>query len=314
MAAKFYLLTDSPCDFSQEQVDAAGIGIFHFTYAEPGKPDGMQGTDDLFESITAHEFYEQIRGGACPMTSQPSQLEFEEAWREAAKRDMPTVYLCFTAALSGCYDGAVMALERVKEELGADNVPVHIVDTKLPSTPQHLFIHEAIRQRDKGLTAEEMVKWAEEARYYVQTLFMVDDLTALHRGGRLPKSVAVIGGALDVKPLLSINLDGGLEMVGITRGRKKGIKKLASNYVKNHNTDLFSNMVAIGNADCPEDAERLLSIIRKDDDAVIPLLPTIGPTIGCHVGAGMISCCFWGEDRRGGSSISDRIAAKVKGA
>ena len=49
---------------------------------------------------------------------------------------------------------------------------------------------EALRQRESGLTAEEMVAWAEEARYFVQTLFMVDDLDALHRGGRIPASVA----------------------------------------------------------------------------------------------------------------------------
>ena len=264
-------------------------------------------------SVSAHEFYDEIRRGACPMTSQPSQLEFEEMWRERAEAELPTVYLAFTAALSGCYEGAVMALERVKEELGRDDLPIYIVDTKLPSTPQGILIHEAIRQRDKGLSAEEMVKWVEEARYYVHTYFMVDDLKALHRGGRVPKSVAVIGGALDVKPLLSCDLDGGLEVIGVARGRKKGMRRLADAFIKEHNTDVFSNMVAIGNADCPKDAEKLLDLCRKNDDSVIGQMSTIGPTIGCHVGPGMLSCCFWGNDRRDGTSVSDQIAKTVKG-
>ena len=110
-----------------------------------------------------------------------------------------------------------------------------------------------------------MVRWAEEARYFVQTIFMVDDLDALHRGGRVPKSVAVLGGALDVKPLLTFDLDGALSVIGISRGRKKGLRKLASFYERNHNDDLFSNVVAIGNADCPRDADRLADIIHKGD-------------------------------------------------
>ena len=313
MAAKFYLMTDSPCDFSQRQVDETGIGMMHFTYTEQGKPDGgLCGVDDLFESRSPHEFYEAIRQGACPMTSQPSQLDFEEKFRECAKLDVPTVYLAFTAALSGCYEGALAALERVKEELGRPDLPIYVVDTKLPSTCQFLLVTEAIRQRDRGLTAEEMVRWAEEARYYVHLVFMVDDLEALHRGGRVPRSVAVLGGALDVKPLLSIDLDGGLTVVGVTRGRRKGIRKLAEAFLADHNDDHFSNVVAIGNADCPLDAERLVSLIHRRDETTVPMISTIGPTIGCHVGPGMISCSFWGPDRRGRSSVADRIAQSVR--
>ena len=76
--AKFYLMTDSPCDFTQQMVDDANIGMFHFTYTEAGKEDGgFHGVDDLFVSRTPHEFYEAIRHGAMPMTSQPAQMEFE---------------------------------------------------------------------------------------------------------------------------------------------------------------------------------------------------------------------------------------------
>ncbi len=41
--------------------------------------------------------------------------------------------------------------------------------------------------------------------------------------------------------------------------------------------------------------------------------PTIGPTIGSHVGPGMVSCCFWGKDRRESLSFTDRIARRVRG-
>ena len=312
--AKFYLMTDSPCDFTQQMVDDANIGMFHFTYTEAGKEDGgFHGVDDLFVSRTPHEFYEVIRHGAMPMTSQPAQMEFEKAFRERADADLPTVYLAFSSGISGCYEGACMALDRVKDELGRPDLPIYIVDCKIGSTSQYLFMVEAIRQRNKGLTATEMVEWAKEARYFVQTIFMVDDLDALHRGGRVPKSVAVVGGALDVKPLLTFDLDGALSVVGVTRGRKKGLRKMASFYERTHNTDMFSSVVAIGNADCPKDAERLADMIHKTDETAVTMISTIGPTIGCHVGPGMVSCCFWGPDRRKGMSVSDRIAQSVRG-
>lgn len=312
MEPKLFLMTDSPCDFSQRMVDEAGIGIVSFSYAEADRPDGgLAGTDDLFESRSAHEFYEAIRKGAHPLTSQPSQLAFEERFRQCLELDVPTVYLCFDSALSGAYQGACLALERLEQEEGR-RLPIHIVDTRLPSTAQYLLVVEAIRQRDRGLTAEQLVAWAEEARYYVHALFVVEDLDALHRGGRLPKGVSVVGGALDVKPLLTVDLEGALSVVGITRGRKKAIRKLAANFEANHNRDEFSNVVAIGNADCPKDAERLADMIRKGDDSTITMVSTIGPTIGCHVGPGMLSCVFWGDDRRGGMSVSDRIAQSVR--
>lgn len=312
MEPKFFLMTDSPCDFSQEMVDEMGIGLIRFSYAEADKPDGgLHGTDDLFETSSAHEFYDAIRKGAHPLTSQPSQLEFEEHFRRCLELDVPTVYLCFDSALSGAYEGACLALARMEEEAG-ERLPIHIVDAKLASTGQYLLVVEAVRQRDRGLTAEEMVAWAEEVRYFVHTYFMVDDLECLHRGGRLPKSVAVVGGALDVKPILAFDLEGALTVVGLARGRKKGIRKLAANFESGHNRDDFSNVAAIGNADCRKDADRLVDMVRKTDDSTIAMVSTIGPIIGCHVGPGMVSCCFWGDDRRRGMSVSDRIAASVR--
>lgn len=265
----------------------------------------------MYETISAHEFYENMRNGATPMTSQPAQSEIEDAFRAAIKANEPTVYLAFSSGISGAYEGAMVALDRMKEEFG-NEIPVFVVDLRIGSTPQSLFCLEAIRQRDKGLTAQEMVSWAEEARYFVHTMFMVDDLEALRRGGRIPSGVAIAGAKLDVKPLLAFDIDGKLALVGVARGRKKGIKRMAEYFAKTHQPDARATTVAIGNADCPKDAERLRDLIERSQDDVLFLETSIGPTIGCHVGPGMVSCCFWGADRRETLSVADRIANAVK--
>ena len=313
MARKCNLIIDSCSDLPKEFCDEHDLTVLFFTYGEAGSDPGrFQGVDDLFQSRSAHDFYDAIRQGAAPLTSQPSQGEFERVFREAIASGVPTVYLCFSSGISGCYEGACAVLERLKEEFGAD-VPLHIVDLKIGSTPQTLLTVEAVRQRDRGLSAEEMVAWAEEARWYVQTIFMVDDLDSLRRGGRIPAALAVVGGVLDIKPLLTFDLDGSLASVGMARGRKKGMKKMADFYEREHVQDAYgSNLVAIGNADCEKDVRALQEIIGKRDEDALFFRSTIGPTIGSHVGPGMLSLCFWGNDRRNTASVSDRIAAEVK--
>lgn len=310
------IIVDSCCELPRGFCEDEGLTVLNFSYTETSLDEGgLTGLDDMYESISAHDFYDAMRHGAQPMTSQPSQLVFEEAFTAAADSGVPTVYLAFSSGLSGCYDGACMALERVCQERGktAEELGIYIVDLKLGSTPQGLIIAEAVRQRDRGLTAPELARWAEEARYYVQTMFMVDDLDALHRGGRIPAGVAAVGGKLDVKPLLTFDIEGKLSMVGVVRGRKKGLRRMAEFFAKGRNSDMYSNIAAIGNADAPGDADRLAELIQKQDDTTMFLRTNIGPTIGCHVGPGMVSISFWGEDRREQTSISDKIAGMVRG-
>ena len=300
MATKCNIMTDSCCDFSPEEVEQAGITCLSFTYTEAGKPDGgLSGVDDLFQSRSAHEFYSAIENGACPMTSQPSQMVYEEAFEKAIASGVPTVHFALSSGISGAYNGAVTALDRVREKHGGTlPTPIYVVDCLIGSTTQNLFIHAAIEKRDQGLTAEELVAWAEDARFHAHTIFMVDNLDALHRGGRSPKSVAVVGGLLDVKPLLTFNLDGSLAIMGMARGRRKAMRKMAEFYEDFHDSSYEGHVVAIGDADCVADGDSLARMLKPTEHELKVYRSSIGPTIGCHVGPGMYSCCFWGPDRR----------------
>lgn len=309
MTVKCNIMCDSTCDFTAEQAAERGVTILPFHYVEANKPDGgLSGDDDLFQSRSAHEFYDAIRHGAMPMTSQPSQLEYDEAFQAAYDSGVPTVLFCISSGLSGGYNGAVMSLERLKEAHPDEEVRIYVVDTLVASTALTLLLNEACNKRDAGMNAERLVMWAEEARYRVRTLFMVDNLDALHRGGRLPKGVAVVGDALDVKALLHFNLDGTLGIRSVARGRKKGMRKLVDYYAKNVQLDDEANVCGVGDADVADDGFAVAAELRALDDGLEVLRPTIGPTIGSHVGPGMLSVVFWGRDRR-----NDKAVTKVKG-
>lgn len=322
---KFNLITDSCCDLTKPYLDGHGVRVCHFTYAEAGKPDGgFSGTDDLFQSRSAHEFYDAIRQGAAPMTSQPSPGEFERVFRDAMATGLPSVYLCFTSGLSGCYDGALAVAHKLLEEQraqgrpdsalpeGGEGVaaltgdgarldpPIYILDTHQPSTPFGLLVMTAVRHAEAARPdAAEMVRWAIEASQHIHTAFLVDDLMYLARGGRMPTSAAKVGRALGVKPLLSVDMQGKLSFAGIARGRKKCMSKYISAFRADRaqateaDRAAYPNLVFIGNADCPEDVPVLEGMFREADPAIEVVVTSIGPTIGCHVGPGMLSCCFF---------------------
>ncbi len=301
------LIIDSCCDLPHEVVDREGVYLLKFPYID-GEGEHL---DDLFSTRTAHDFYEAMRNGSEPHTAQIPMTALREAFEWAHEQGKPAVYLGFSSGLSGTFDTACLYLEQVKQEI--PDLDVRMVDTQVASIAEGFLVYEAMRQRERGLTADEMVAWAEEAHFFVDRQFMVDDLDALRRGGRIPASVAYAGSKLDVKPLLGITADGKLAVTGVARGRKKGIKALYEYYLKRRSSDAPGQNVVIGNADCPKDAERLMNLLSKEDDLLMFLETNIGPVIGSHVGPGMIAIVFWGQDARNDISMADRIANKVRG-
>lgn len=305
--AKCNLIIDSCCDLPHDVIDREGVRLLEFPYIM----DGETFADDLFQSVGAAEFYGGMRKGAEPSTSQLSIPVITEAFNAAAESGVPTVYLSFSSGLSGSFDVAVLVADQVRAE--HPDFELHLVDTHLASVAEGLLVYEALHQREKGLTAAELASWAEEARYFVNEEFMVDDLEALRRGGRIPGSVAVAGSALDVKPLLNIDAEGKLALVGVARGRKKGIKQLADYYAKNVAESVARQCVVIGHSDCPKDAQRLKDALLKIDENILFVESFIGPVIGSHVGPDMLAVVFWGHDKRENMSVADRIARRVKG-
>lgn len=300
MARNTTLIVDSGCDLPLAHLDAHDVRLLHFTYTDT-TPLDLTGTDDLFTSISAHDFYQKMRDGACPKTSQPSQGEMERVFAEATADGTPAVYLAFSSGISGCYEGALAARDRLVAD-GLDPALLTIVDTRLASSPLALLVEEAIRHVDDGMGAEELAAWATEHRFLAQTIFMVDDLDALQRGGRIPRGVASLGSVLKVKPLITFDGQGRLEMMGAGRGRNKAISRMRDFYVEHHVDTIAGPIVSIGSADSdPADVERLKQKIVEAVGEVSFLETDIGPVCGCHVGAGMLSCCFWGTGPRTGA-------------
>lgn len=302
------IVIDTCADLSPDIAATLDVDILGFPYIV----DGEEFTDDIWTSTTPHEFYERLRAGAKASTSAVSLGRYLEFFQACAEEGTPTVYLCFTSALSSSYSTACQAAEQVRAE--QPGFELYVVDNALPSAAAELLALEAQRQRAAGLTAAQLVQWAEEAKSYIHGYFTLENLDALAAGGRIPPAAAQLSSKLDIKPELSYDLAGSLTLVGVNRGRKKALKALVKAFRENWEPDV-SMPVGIVSADAEKDADWLESAVRKEEGCaeLTIIRGSVGPTLGSHVGPGMVAIVFWGSNRADKISLSDRIAKRVRG-
>lgn len=303
------IVVDTCADLTPEIAASLDVDILGFPYIL----DGVEHTDDIWTSITPAEFYDQIRSGVKASTSAISIGRYLEYFTQCAEEGTPTVYLCFTSALSSSYDSAVTASEQVHAQY--PDFELYVVDNALPCACGELLALEAVRQRAAGLSAKQLAAWADEAKTYVHGYFTLDSLDSLAAGGRIPPAAAQLSSKLDIKPELSFDLAGSLSLIGVNRGRKKALKSLIKSFKDNYVLDPTMPMTIVS-ADAEKDADWVEAAVRKEEGCanVTIIRGAVGPTIGAHVGPGMVALIFWGRNRAEKISLTDRIAKKVRGS
>ncbi|MFR3877406.1 MAG: DegV family protein [Collinsella sp.] len=107
---------------------------------------------------------------------------------------------------------------------------------------------------------------------------------------------------------------GSLSPIGVNRGRKKALKSILKSFRENYVPDR-TMPIAIMTADAEKDGDWLKppSARRRAAPTSRSFAALVGPTIGSHVGPGMVGCAFWGKNRADKASLSDRIARRVRG-
>ena len=168
---------------------------------------------------------------------------------------------------------------------------IHVMDSQCITALEGVFVQEAIRLRDHGLTLEESVPRLEAIRQTGRIFFTTKDLKYLQHGGRLSKAASMAGSLLNLKPILCYH-NGDLDAPEICRGRKKSLLKIIDNffrYLQENQIDLRGYHFATGiGADIPEyDEFRQLLQDRFRETGIQPeewLDARIGATIGVHTG------------------------------
>lgn len=238
------------------------------------------------ETIDHKTFYEKLTSGsALPTTSLIPPGEFEQAYKKAQDAGETVIAIVLSSKLSGTYQSAALAAE------GFDHV--YVVDSLNATLGEQILVKYALQLVERGMSAADIAAELERAKSHVNLMGLPDTLEYLHRGGRVSKTVAVLGGALSIKPVLRL-VDGMVVMIGKARGSKNGNNYLIQE-VNKSGVD-FSKPLCLGYTGLSDELlQRYIADSRQLWEGKVDTLPisTVGATIGTHVGPGAIVVAFF---------------------
>lgn len=282
----YVLVSDSTGDLPIDIVKEIGVKIIPFSYSIGDEAYHYY----LDERDDVKAFYDRLRNGDMPVTSQVNPTNYMEYFKEIVEDGKDVLYLCFSSGLSGSYQSACLGAEMVKEE--HPEAQIRVVDSISASVGEGVFVYLAAKNKENGMTLDELGDWMKDSKNKVRHWFMVEDLFHLSRGGRLSAVGAVVGSALKIKPILSVDEEGKLVVRSKARGTVKALDYILSK-VKEEGRDLGQLVAVIGHADDIDKADKLKSMVidagMKDENIMVA---PIGPIIGTHVGAGMTAIAF----------------------
>lgn len=273
--------SDLPKDFfEEEQVELFPLRV-HI---------GEEEYEDI-RTIDSMKVYDAIRSGIHPKTSQASPEEMLQAFEQLAKDGEEGFYIAFSSELSGTYSTAVMVADQVREEY--PGLKLTILDSKAASLGYGLLVKEAVRLRNEGESLERIIEKIRNKAGHLESLFTVEDLDYMAKGGRISKGSAFVGGLLNIKPLLHVE-DGKLVPIEKLRGRKKVIKRMIE-LMKVRGNDLDQQVMAISHADDLEFANALKSEIVAAYNPKKVEVHMVGSVIGAHTGPGTLALFFFNQ-------------------
>ena len=287
MSAEYVLFTDSACDILPEKLREWDVEFVRLPYLFTDDGKEMLDNDQPMK-----EFYNEMREGRVAKTSGVNEDAFLSAMTPILESGKDLLYLAFSSGLSVTCENGKKAAAQLAEQY--PDRKIRVVDSLCASAGQGLFVYLAVENRNNGMGIDENADAMEADKLHLCHWFTVEDLKYLKRGGRVSAATALLGTALNVKPVLHVDNEGHLIKVTQVRGRKKSIRRMAE---KLGETILPDSPVFISHGDCIEDAEMLRDILEKEYGKEVQLITYVGSVIGAHSGPGTLALFFRGTER-----------------
>ena len=286
----FKIITDTTADLPESYIRENELGIMVVPYIMDGIPQGEE------RKMEVKEFYDRMRGGMMPTTSQINPETAKEYLNGFLEESRQLLVLSFSSGLSGTCGNVSLAAREIMEE--RPDCRIVVADTLCASQGEGLMVHKAVQLKKAGKSLDETAQWVEAHKENLVHVFTVDDLFHLHRGGRVSKATAIVGTLAGIKPLLHVDEQGHLTAVGKVRGRKKSLQSLVDMMEKQVGSWRDKNdCIFISHGDCAEDADYVKQLVEERFGRKDFLINEIGPTIGTHSGPGTVALFFMGDVR-----------------
>lgn len=273
-SAKTAIMVDSGCDISQEFIEQYDIKVLRLKvlYGDRMYSDGL----DIDPLEVYRRFPQEI-----PTTSTPNMYEVSELVNEIKSEGYEKIIgITISSGLSGTYNAVAMAFEE-------EDIETFAFDTKNISIGAGLLAMWAAKKISEGWTFEAVKHGLNDKINDSKVFFYMDTLDYLRKGGRISPAVAIVGKALNLKPIISCNEKGTYYTVSKIRGQHKGLEKLMDS-LKDYIGDKKAYL-AIMNGD----GTRYLDIIRARIKEMFPQCEVvvdkqITATMAIHTGPGLI--------------------------
>ena len=287
--ADFVIYTDSGCDIASALLADWGVRSSSLTFRFEDE-DREYSSEDM----TVRAFYDRMRAGGIAKTAAINIGNFLDAFEPLLQQGLDILYLGFSSALSTTFNSAAIAARQLAAQYPERRIIT--IDSLSASAGQGLLVYLAKERKQQGATLEETAAYIEEMKLRISHWFTVDDLEYLKRGGRVSPTVAFLGNALGIKPVLHVDNSGSLINISKIRGRKKALAALADKYGELAVTPA-EGTVFISHSDCLADAEYLAGLLQERHGITVQLITDIGTVIGAHTGPGTVALFFIGRER-----------------
>ena len=260
------IITDSAADFEPQELKQLNIDCIPLKvmFGDAEYEENISLSKDRFYKLLLEE-------EALPKTSQASPQILMDLFEKANAQGDEAIYITLSSALSGTYQTAMMTRNMV------DSENCHVFDSRNATGGQRILVEYAARLRDEGKSAPEIIAALEDVRERIVLFACIDTLEYLYKGGRISHTVYKLGTLANIKPIITVEKDGGIGVPAKAMGMRKGMDMLCKR-LEDPDPNfpvyaMFTNHRSV--------AETLAQKMGNVDDGHII---QVGAAIGSHIG------------------------------
>ncbi len=239
-------------------------------------------------------FYNEMRNGKVFSTTGLNVFEVREYFEYLLKKyNSDILHICLSSGISGTYN----IVQSVADELNENSEnKIYVFDSLCATQPQNALVKYAKSLRDKEMSANEAMEALSNEVQHLMVYFFLNDLDALKRGGRISGIQAMMGKALQLRPLLTFDSEGKLRVIEKIMGTKKAIKTLTDKLVEQYDENAeFPITLAYAGENYINELKNL--VLSKFPNAQINIGP-VGPVIASHTGPALTAIIFHSKQTR----------------
>ncbi|WP_339064235.1 DegV family protein [Tepidibacillus marianensis] len=277
---KIAVVTDSTAYLHQDVVVRFGVHIVPLS-VNFGEHTLKEGQD-----VSTKEFYDRLRESeSLPTTSQPAIGDFVSLYEKLAKNYDQAIAIHLSSGISGTMNTSQAAARMV------DGIEVVVIDSESACYGLGFMVIEAAQLIEEGKGLQEIAKRIQWMVANLKAYFIVDDLSYLHRGGRLNAAQFLVGSMLKIKPVLYFE-NKKLEPFEKIRTKKKAVDRILQ-LLDQDAKDGAPIYLSVVHADVMDEAKGLLQRIEQNYPNIEGNISDFGPVIGTHTGPGTIGIAWY---------------------